>query len=195
VIKTKTLVLDEEAAIEKAVSVLKKGRLIIYPTETQYGIGADAGDRKAVKKIFSIKQRPVEKNIIWAFSDVAMVKKYFSLDKDQEKLVRQLMPGPFTLVMNGQAFRIPANRTARKIIKKLGRPITTTSANISGKETPVKIRDVIKIFNRKVDMIIDGGDLKKSLPSTIFRWEDKKILRKGPVMKKEIMKILKEKRK
>ncbi len=187
-----TLILKEEdkQTIAAAVRILKKGGLIIYPTETQYGIGADATSKKGVKKVFFVKQRPSEKKVIWAFSDIKMVKNYFPLSKEQERLVRKLMPGPFTLVTNDRRFRIPDHRIARKIIKKFGRPITTTSANISGRETPNKIKDVIKLFNRKVDMIIDSGDLKKSRPSTVFGWEEKKILRKGPVSRKEILQAL-----
>lgn len=177
-------------AAKNAASVLRKGGIIIYPTETQYGMGADVANRKAVKKIFVIKQRPEEKKIIWAFSDVAMIKKYFKLDRQQEKLCRALMPGPFTLVISGQAFRIPDNDTARKIIRKFGMPVTTTSANISGRKAPAKIKEIIKLFDGKVDVIIDGGDLPARKPSTVFDWETKIILRKGPVSRKGIEKAL-----
>lgn len=189
----RTLIFKEKAkkVIPTAVSILKKGGIIIYPTETQYGIGADATSRKAVKKVFLVKQRPSEKKVIWAFSDIKMIKKYVHLEKKQERLIKRLMPGPFTLVIKWQGFRIPDNKTAIKIIRKFGRPITTTSANISGEKTPTKIKDVIKLFDGKVDMIIDAGDLKRNKPSTVFGWDKMKIFRRGPVTKKQIMNALK----
>ncbi len=189
-VKTIILKSNDKRTTETALSILKKGGIIIYPTETQYGMGADVINVKAIKKIFSAKARPPEKKVIWAFSDVKMIKKHFSLNRQQEKIVNKLMPGPFTLVINGQGFRIPANKAAIKIIRKFGRPITTTSANISGKETPNKIKDIIELFEGKVDMIIHAGDLKKSKPSTVFNWNTKEILRKGPISKKEIYSLL-----
>ncbi len=188
----KTLILQErdKRAVKKAVDILRRKGVIIYPTETQYGIGTDATNRTAVKKVFAVKKRPVDKKMILAFSDLAMTKKYFTLGKEEEKLVKRLMPGPFTLVINSEAFRIPDNAVARKIIRKFGKPITTTSANISGEAPPTKISEIIGVFNGKVDLIIDGGDLKAFRHSTIFRWEDRKILRCGPVSRKEIMKTL-----
>lgn len=181
---------DSRAAAE-AVKILRRKGVIVYPTETQYGIGADATSREAVRKVFEAKRRQADKKVIWAFSDLAMIKKYFTLDKGQKKLVKKLMPGPFTLVAEGQGFRIPDNAIARKIIRKFGRPVTTTSANISGKESPGKIKDVMELFDGKVDLIVDAGNIPRRKPSTVFRWEDRKILRRGPVGRKEIMRSMK----
>ncbi len=188
----RTRIMEEcdKKTVDTAVSILEKGGLVIYPTETQYGIGADVTNKKALKKVFEVKQRHDEKKFIWAFSDIQMIKKYFSLNGKQEKLVRKLMPGPFSLVMDGEGFRIPDNEVAMKIIKQFGKPITTTSANISGKKNSSRINDVIKLFDGKADIIIDAGDLKKSKASTVFRWDDKKILRRGPVSRKEIIEAL-----
>ncbi|MBI4170524.1 MAG: threonylcarbamoyl-AMP synthase [Candidatus Aenigmarchaeota archaeon] len=187
----KTVIIKANDSMNKAVEILKRGGLIIYPTETQYGIGADVSNDEAIRKVLEVKKRQEDKKIIWAFSDMRMIKKYFSLNKEQEKLVSKLMPGPFTLVVNGQGFRIPDNKTAAKIIKQFGKPITTTSANISGKDPPNKIADVVKLFDGKVDIIIDTGNIRKNRPSTVFRWEDKRIVRKGPMNRKEIMEALK----
>jgi L-threonylcarbamoyladenylate synthase len=187
----KTIIEKEKRIdIKKDVSILKKGGIIIYPTETQYGIGADVFNKTAVRKIYLAKKRPIEKKITWAFSDIAMIKKFIKINPQQEKIIRKFMPGPLTLIIGGQGIRIPGSAAAIKIIKAFGGPITTTSANISGEKPPKKFKHLKETFDGKVDVIIDAGDIC-GLPSTVFQWDDKKIIRRGPVRKKDILQCMK----
>jgi L-threonylcarbamoyladenylate synthase len=190
-LKTKIIKENDKDIVKKCVSVLKKGGLFIYPTETCYGIGADATKDDVVKKVFDVKQRPFEKNIIIAFSDLEMVKNFLTICPDSEKLVNKLMPGPLTVVDKGVGFRIPKNDVVIKIIKKFGKPITTTSANFSGTGNHYEVSDIIRDFQGKVNLIIDSGNLPKTPSSTMFDVVEKTIIREGPVSKEEIMKALK----
>lgn len=192
--KAEILKLNDKGAF-RAVQILSKGGIIVYPTETCYGLGADATNDEAVKKIIDLKKRDTGKKLSVAFSDIRMAKKYLVITKNAEKLIKEFMPGPLTLIVESKeqkrvGFRIPNNKFALKIIRKLGKPVTATSANISGEGEIYKIKDVIKIFDGKVDAIIDGGDLKKTKPSTIFCVVEDRILRKGPISEKKIRDIL-----
>lgn len=191
------IVKSKDAA--KAAAALRNGGLIIYPTETQYAIGADATSRQALEKVFAVKRRPEEKKLIIAFSSLAMAGKYLKLGKEATVLARHFMPGPLTLVvkstkglaMKGDAaFRIPDNAAALAVIRRFGKPVTTTSANISGDRPIYRIKDIINTFSGKVDVVMDAGDLPRRGPSTVFDMQSRKILRKGPVSLKDIRKVL-----
>ena len=194
----KTIVLKPNGrTAEKAVQILRKGGIIIYPTETCYGIGADATSKKAVVKVIRIKQRQAGKRISVAVSSAVMARKHFAMNETAEKLAKQFMPGPITLVVRSKkqrkqavGFRIPDNKFILKLIRKFNRPITSTSANISDEPNLYRIKDVIKVFDGKVSLIIDGGNLPEVMPSTVFDTQTKKILRKGPVSEKDILDAL-----
>lgn len=197
--KTKIINIKDDKAVSSAVAVLKKVGLIIYPTETSYGIGADATNVKALRKIIKVKTRKSGKFIPIIISDSKMAEKYIVLNKDIRKLMRKFMPGPLTLVAKKKnmeakkllgGFRIPANKFALKLARCFGKPITATSANISGSEGIYKIKDVVKIFKGRVDLIIDSGNLPIRKPSTVFDVSDRKILRRGNISKREILKSI-----
>ena len=195
--KTEILKINN-STIVKAVHVLSKGGIIIYPTETVYGIGADATNDKAVKKVIDVKKRLPSKHIIVAVSDLKMAKKYAVVTKKAEILAKKFMPGPLTLVVESKSrparkirFRIPDNKFVLSIIRKFGKLITTTSANISGRENLYKIKDIIKSFDGKVDMIIDAGNIPKRKPSTVFDVLEGKVVREGSISEKKILDALK----
>lgn len=180
--------------IEEAVRVLKRGGVIVYPTETSYGLGADYTNKRAVKKIFKIKKR-ADKKLAVIVSSLFVIKKYALIDEDAEKLSREFMPGPLTLVVRKKekgtlAFRISSNEIAFSISKKFKKPIIATSANISGSGDNYEIKKIKEIFEDKVDLIIDGGNLRKRKPSTIYDVENHKILRTGSVTEKMIKKVI-----
>ena len=189
--------ISDKKALTRAASVLSKGGIIIYPTETIYGIGADATNDKAVGKIMRIKKRTKSKHILIAFSDVKMAKKYLVITKKAEKLATAFMPGPLSLIVETKkekrrvGFRIPDNKFVLSLIRKLGKPITSTSANISGSENLYKIKDIIKLFDKKIDMIIDAGNIPKRKASTLFDTIEGKIIREGPISEKKIHDVLK----
>lgn len=185
----KTKILPKNKALKEAVRVLKRGGLIVYPTETAYGLGADATQNASVRKIFSVKKRKYAKKISIAFSSHRMAEKHLDLTEDARKLMKKFMPGPLTLVVHGTGFRIPDNAFARKMISAFGKPVTATSANLAGAPHPYRIKDVMEMKG-KADLIINAGNLSKQRVSTVFDVDKKKILRRGPIRKREVMNAL-----
>ena len=168
--------------------------MIVYPTETSYGLGADYTNKRAVKKIFKIKKRS-DKKLSVIVPSLFVIKKYVVIDKEAEKLARTFMPGPLTLIVRKRekgtiAFRISSNEIAFSIAKKFKKPIIATSANISGSGDNYEIKKIREIFEDKVDLIIDGGNLRKRKPSTIYDVENKIVLREGPITEKMIKRAL-----
>jgi len=193
---------QEEKIIEKAARILKEGGLVVFPTESSYGLGADATNQIAIKKIASAKGQPEEKAISIIVSDLEQAKSFGKITEEAEKLVEEFMPGPLTLVVEKKAsvpdvlaertiaFRISSNRIADKLCKALGNPITATSANLHGRPSIYSGREVVKYFNNRAHMIIDAGELPRNSPSTIYDVPNKKILRNGPIMEFRIKQAL-----
>jgi len=182
--------------VRKAVKFIKKGKVLICPTDTVYGLIADATNKKAVEKLFKIKKRKPKKPIPIFVKDIKMAKKLAVIDKKQEKFIKKVWPGKVTVVLErkkGQnlygldrktvAIRIPNYRFLNILLEKLNRPLTGTSANISGYPASTKIEKVIEQFkNKKMkpDLILSDGNLKPSRHSAIIDLTGKKqkILRK-----------------
>jgi len=191
--------------LKEAVNVMKGGGLIIYPTETCYGIGADATNTESIQKIYEIKGRDPTKPMPILVSGLNMIKKYGLVTKQVEFLVKKFMPGPLSIVIKkermvsdvnqeGISFRVSSHPVASTLVKLLKRPITTTSANISGRSSIYEIEKIIEIFEEKVDVIVDYGDLPKIKPSTCIDMTDEnnvKIIREGPIPIKSIIDELK----
>lgn len=177
-------------ALRRAVAVLSSGGLVVYPTETSYGLGADAKDRAAVAKTFKAKGMPPSKRISVMVSDKAMARRFFRVDKRVEALIDAFLPGPLTVITRGRSFRIPDYRFCRDLAKQLGRPITCTSANPAGGGDCYRIADIIPHL-RGVALFIDGGRLPKRKPSTVFDVDKGIVLRKGPISEARIRRALK----
>lgn len=198
----------ETVKVKKAVSILKGGGVVVYPTETLYGLGALATDRGAVKKIFKIKQRPSEKLLPVIVGSLNQAQRYFVLSKTDLKLARRFWPGPLSLVLRTKskkieralnskyvAVRFSASRFASAVAKRAGAPIVSTSANVSGKPGCSTVSAAKKQFTYTVikpDLYIDGGRLKKSSPSTVIRTRGSKItvLREGKIPVKVLKRVL-----
>jgi L-threonylcarbamoyladenylate synthase len=195
---------NERKIIEKAARIMKEGGVVIIPTETSYGIGVDATNEIAIKKIAAVKQQPQEKNISVIVSDLEQAKRFGKISEEAKKLVEKFMPGPLTLVVGKKpgipdvlaertiAFRISSNRIARAVCEQLGNAITATSANLHGRPSIYSGREVVKLFNNRVHMIIDAGELQHNAPSTIYNVLEKKILRHGPISELQIKQALGE---
>lgn len=191
-----TLMLDPSIAnIKKAAAIMKKGGIVIYPTESSYAIGCDFSNANAIKRIYKVKKRPASKRLTTIVANLEMAKKYCKLNELAEKLVKRFMPGPLTLIVDGKRnlkkfrFRISENRTARFLSKALGKPIVATSANISRKPNIYDSKDLEKFFGR-VDAIIDAGNLPVRKVSTIVGVGKKpKIIREGAISKERVMKV------
>ncbi len=196
--KTEIIKINSSKAIAKSVDILNRGGLVICPTETLYGIGVDATNDRAVKKVLKIKKRSKSRHMLIAFSDLRMAKKYLVITRKAGTFAKTFMPGPLSLIVETKSkpkrkvgFRIPDNKFVLNVIRKLGKPITSTSANISDKKNLYKIKGIIKTFNGKVDLIIDAGDIPKRKASTVYDVLEGKILRKGPISEKQILAALK----
>jgi L-threonylcarbamoyladenylate synthase len=199
--------------IEKAIEVLTKGGVVVYPTDTAYGLAVDATNLSAVKKLYALKGRDFKKpiHVIVPSTDLLTVP-YYSLGRQALKLIDRFWPGPLTIVVplkeRGGSWkklsagtgtigiRYPDNETAQMLVEAFGKPITTTSANMSGQPTTYSVAEVKKQFAKsklKPDFYIDGGKLKKIAPSTIVAVTNNNvtILREGPISEKEIKKALK----
>ncbi len=178
--KTKTVKVSDKKAVSLAASVLRKGGLVIIPTETSYGVAADACSETAVARVYKLKKRLREKALPVIVANIAMACRFFSLDKTALKLCR-FFPAPLTLIVkkkaglasnisrNGTiAFRIPDHWFCRRLSAELGRPITATSANISGKQQVFSSQQIKKLFAGKVELIVDAGALRRRKSSTII---------------------------
>jgi L-threonylcarbamoyladenylate synthase len=177
--------------LKKAVNIIKAGGVVVFPTDTVYGLACDATNKKAIKKLFKIKQRDDKKPLPIFVKDFKMAKDLALISKSQEKFLKKYWPGKLTAVLKRKpgvkiygidkktiAIRIPSYESINILLKEIDLPLTGTSANISDKPASVKIRDVIKQFKEEKnqpDLIIDAGNLKKSLPSTITDLTSRKI--------------------
>ena len=179
--------------IERIVNELKKGNLVITPTDTVYGILADALNVDAVKKVYDAKNRDYSKPFIIYVSSISMLKEYTkNLSNLELELINKYMPGKLTIILNKNdkindivtkdtiGIRIPDNKDLIEIINRVGNPIITTSANISNKDTITNINMIEREMLDKISYIEDGGYINES-PSTIIRVIDNKIniLREG----------------
>jgi L-threonylcarbamoyladenylate synthase len=222
--------------IRLAIKYLKAGKSVVYPTDTSYGLGVDATNTRAVRRLYKIKERFYKKPVHVVMADLKMAKKYAKFTPLAEKLSKKLLPGPLTIICdlspnlsprsfdfaqsdlewnrNGRqgrgvrllsagtgtiGIRMPKNKIALELVRKFGKPITTTSANPSadksGGTAPYSIKDSYRQFKSKKyqpDLFLDAGRLPKRQPSTVARIKNGiiKIIRKGPITKTQIQKCI-----
>ncbi len=176
---------DFSDKINKAARVIKQGGLVVFPTETVYGLGADATDPIAAKKIFEAKGRPSDNPLIIHISNPEEAENYTFTNDIYYKLAEKFMPGPLTVVLPSKesipkatrggldtvAVRCPENQIARALISASGKPIAAPSANLSGTPSPTNVMHVIDDMYGRVDVIIDGGSSDFGLESTIVKIE------------------------
>ncbi len=209
-IKTQVIRIDknnpETEKIQLAAEVIKRGGVVAFPTETVYGLGANALDEKATQKIFIAKGRPQDNPLIVHISDVSDLD---SLVKEVPERAKELMerfwPGPLTLIfkkseivpdritggLSTVAIRMPNHRIALELIKQSGLPIAAPSANTSGRPSPTNSHHVIEDLYGKIDMIIDGGDTGVGVESTVLdiSAEIPTILRPGSITLEDLLEI------
>ena len=185
-----------ETAKLAAIMLSKKGAVIVYPTETSYGIGCRWKDKKAIEKIYVLKNRPVEKKFPAIVANKNMLKKFFKVPKRLEGVLCDLMPGPLSLILgekgtgNKTCVRATSSQFAAYLSYFCRCPLIATSANLSGKPNAYSIGEIPEEILRKCDAIFDAGKLKKTKPSTIYDPETGKVLRNGPVSEKKIREAL-----
>lgn len=200
---------DFSEAVKEAIAVLKMGGAVIYPTDTLYGLGANALEIGPVERVFKIKQRPNGKPLPIAVKNMNWAKELAFIYKKDEKVLEKIWPGQITAVLlkrsivpdtltSGKptvAMRIINSLFVDKLLGRFGYPITSTSANISNELPSSKISEIIERFedlDYKPDLVIDAGDLKESEPSIILDLtSDKpKILRVGSSKPEKLLKLL-----
>jgi L-threonylcarbamoyladenylate synthase len=190
---------DEEALLESVMKVLRGGGLVVFPTDTVYGLLVDATHKAAVSKLLKFKERPAGRAISIFVADMRMLKKYVSVSQPQEQKLSVLLPGPYTAVLpslgNGQKMleaenhtlgvRIPAFTLVTDLVAAYGKPLTATSANLSGKSPSHSVSALMnQLSNKKqalIDLVVDGGELPRRKPSTVvdLTQDSIKILRVG----------------
>ncbi len=172
---------DIEDQIRTAIAIIKHGGMVVYPTETVYGLGADAFSEAAVRNVYKIKRRDLSRPISIAVSSFEMLHEVADIASECFEIIPELLPGPVTVLLRKKdivpailtaasevvGVRFPDNEIATRIIKETG-PITATSANVSGRNPPTCIEEVeLKLKVDLLGIIINGGKCKYSMPSTV----------------------------
>ncbi|MGQ0681150.1 L-threonylcarbamoyladenylate synthase [Bradyrhizobium sp.] len=196
-----------EAAVATAARTLAGGGLVAFPTETVYGLGADAANPAAIARLYQAKGRPAFNPLIAHVGDLAAANKIARFDADALKLAKAFWPGPLTLVLpktegctvadlataglDTVAVRVPAHPVARDILRAFGGPVVAPSANLSGHVSPTTAAHVEHDLAGLIDLIIDGGPVEVGVESTIVGcFEQPTLLRPGGVPREDIERVL-----
>lgn len=193
---------EQDAAIQEAAALLKKEEVVAFPTETVYGLGADATSFQAVEKIFQAKGRPADNPLIVHLADRAMIPRYAEVTELAQRLIDSLMPGPLTIILKSKgiiasnvtagletvAVRIPDHPVASALLAACGLPLAAPSANLSGKPSPTRADHVEEDLHGRIAGLVDGGDTGVGLESTVLDCSGRipVILRPGGTTRKEI---------
>jgi tRNA threonylcarbamoyl adenosine modification protein (Sua5/YciO/YrdC/YwlC family) len=167
--------------IERAASVLASGGVIAYPTDSYYGIGCDLFDKRAIERIYQLKQLSKDQQLSFICSDLAEVSRYAIVENAAYRVLRRKTPGPFTFVLPATrlvpdlllrrqktvGIRVPASPIALKLVKRLAHPIVSTSAAMPGGEVLIDPRDIKDQLGHAIDLILDGG-FTLNEPSTVI---------------------------
>lgn len=197
--------INKEEMFEVAEAI-DKGKIVVFPTETVYGIGANAFDKDAVNRIFIAKGRPTDNPLIVHICDEEMLSEVVEKISDVEKkIIDNFMPGPITIILPKKGsipdnvtcglktvgIRMPQNNIARELIKTSGVPIAAPSANISGKPSGTNVEDILEELKDRVDYIVDGGACNIGVESTVIKVEKDvvNILRPGKISPEDFEKI------
>lgn len=203
--KTKIL---NKATIKEGAALINAGQLVAFPTETVYGLGADATNEAAVKQVYAAKGRPSDNPLIVHVADIETVQKYVQpLDDASLKLMNTFWPGPLTLIfklkpnalsqsvtggLDTAAFRFPANQATLDLITTAGVPLVGPSANTSGKPSPTTAQHVLHDLDGKIAAVVDDGPTKVGVESTVLDMSVTvpTILRPGGIAKEQLEAIL-----
>ncbi len=197
---TSTLKLKaDETGISAATDLLRDGQLVAFPTDTVYGLGADASNQQAVAAIYKVKSRPPDKPLIVLVDDLAQAKEIAVFSKTAEMLAQAFWPGALTLVLpqrrdnaiakqvtagrDNIGIRIPDHPVARGLLRSFGKAIATPSANPSGMPSPTNANEVLEGLDGTIAAVIDGGDCQLGIASTILGVKGEKVtlLRRGSI--------------
>jgi L-threonylcarbamoyladenylate synthase len=187
-----------DQVINDTISTFKSNGLVIFPSDTVYGVLCDAGSESAVKKLIAFKNRPAGKPIS-VFCDFNLLESLVKIDKEQSVTLKQILPGPFTIILQSRhkvnkllesetgtlGIRIPLNKNIEMLIKQFQKPVTATSANLAGRSPHYSIESLLNELSEKqkemIDLFVDAGNLPRNKPSTVvdLTKPDIEILRQG----------------
>ena len=204
------LLSDNEADLIKAAEFIKNGNIVGIPTETVYGLGADASNEEAVRKVFEAKGRPADNPLIVHLADFSQASEYTSFIPELAfKLADKFCPGPLTIVLpkndripmitsgglDTVGIRVPSHKVMHRIIELSGRPIAAPSANTSGYPSPTSAAHVMRDMNGKISAVVDGGSSEFGVESTVIAIESEntaRILRPGCITKEMLEQVCSE---
>ncbi len=184
----------QERLIKKAVEILKEGGVIVYPTDTNYGIGCDIMNKKAIENIDRLKQRSKYKPFSFICSDLTNISRYAKVTNYAYKTMKRLLPGTYTFVLEGSrlvpkimltkrktaGIRVPDNNICIALVKDLGNPIISTTAKTREGEPLINPSLINDYFKYNIDMVIDGGPIKMTPSSVISLINDEpEVIREG----------------
>ncbi len=186
----------DKEKIAAAAKIIREGGLVVFPTETVYGIAVNLLDKRAMERLYKVKARPEGKLFTVHISDLKMIRDMGCAITDKaEKLMAEFWPGPLTIILKSDkgekiGFRMPADNTALELIRASGVPVVAPSANLSGKPAPVTAEEAMANLEGKVDMVIDGGRTTVGLESTVvdLTMDPFKVLREGAIKEEELSK-------
>jgi len=186
--------IPDQAIIDYAARLISGGGVVVFPSDSCYGLAANAASKEAVNRVFKIKQRPYEQNVSCVFKDIAQIEEWAEIGKAQRKVLERNLPGPFTFLLNARVAypldgeivgaRIPDSSITKMLAHTLNAPYTATSANISGFEPAYSLDDIYRYFESQIyqpDLIIDAGKLPEYPPSAVvdIRSNKPQIIRDG----------------
>ena len=192
--------------LKEPAKIIKDGGIVVFPTETVYGIGVNGLNKNALKKLYEVKQRPLNKPISLLVNSIEMINQLTkNITKLEYALMKEFFPGPLTIILQKKdivpdiltansdtvGIRMPSNKVTLKLIEYAGVPIATPSANLSRKPTGTNFKDVIKDFDGKADYFIDGKISKTGTASTIVKVTNgiPHILRQGTITEEQIKNV------
>lgn len=199
------------SSVEKIVTSLRSGRVVVLPTETVYTFAVDATNTNSIRKVYELKGRDFSKPMHVVFLSMMIAQKYVFVTSESRALAKNFLPGPLTLVLKKRKGTLPGILTSNLptlgvripnlplnlvVSKEFKFPYTTTSANISGGANPYTIDEILKQLSTKkqklIDLIVDVGNLPQLKPSTLIDLSSKpfKIIREGPIPREDLEKVV-----
>jgi L-threonylcarbamoyladenylate synthase len=199
--KTQIIVVNhekfEDDEILAAAEAIRAGKIVVFPTETVYGVGCRYGDKSARERIFALKERDRSKPLAIYLLTVEEIRDYAVWLPTAQELARAFLPGPLTLVLPGRSggklgFRIPSDAVIRRLISLSRTPLAGTSANVSGQESPTDGEQAIAAMDGRVDVIVNAGKTELACPSTVVDLceEQPLLLREGFIRLDELSNVL-----
>jgi tRNA threonylcarbamoyl adenosine modification protein (Sua5/YciO/YrdC/YwlC family) len=188
---------DYDTAFEAACAAIGAGGIVAYPTDTFYGLGCDATNKEAVAKLRKLKGRDSKKPLSIIVADFPAIEGLCSLSEKQKGILHRLLPGPYTFILPLRhrlpicegleaGLRVPAHAFMRQVSKKLGIPIVSTSANLSGEKEAPGADDISPAVLEGVSLLVDGGICQYAQGSTVIDLIRMKVLRKGAVRQGDV---------